>query len=110
VGEENALPLSPLHGPARGSLLSRWRDRLVSVHLSDNDGEKDRHWLPGRGIIDWDLVASLFPAETISGCLSLEVYPDENETPPDAASFLERAHRQIVWFRQKVIDRRESAR
>ncbi|MHB0876030.1 MAG: sugar phosphate isomerase/epimerase family protein [Anaerolineae bacterium] len=34
--------------------------RIISVHVSDNDGEDERHWLPGQGIIDWAaLVAAL---------------------------------------------------
>ena len=28
-------------------------DRIATVHLSDYDGRDERHWLPGRGVIDW---------------------------------------------------------
>ena len=28
-------------------------DRLFSLHLQDTDGQRDRHWVPGRGVIDW---------------------------------------------------------
>jgi hexosaminidase len=28
-------------------------DCLVTVHLSDNDGERERHLMPGEGVIDW---------------------------------------------------------
>jgi sugar phosphate isomerase/epimerase len=30
-------------------------ERLLTLHCSDNDGEDERHWLPGdtRGVIDW---------------------------------------------------------
>lgn len=27
--------------------------RIITVHVSDNDGIDERHWLPGQGIIDW---------------------------------------------------------
>lgn len=27
--------------------------RVITTHLSDNDGIKERHWLPGRGVIPW---------------------------------------------------------
>ncbi|MDI6828641.1 MAG: sugar phosphate isomerase/epimerase family protein, partial [Armatimonadota bacterium] len=26
---------------------------LLTLHISDYDGEKEKHWLPGMGIIDW---------------------------------------------------------
>lgn len=28
-------------------------DRIATVHVSDYDGVDERHWLPGRGTIDW---------------------------------------------------------
>lgn len=28
-------------------------DRIATVHVSDYDGADERHWLPGRGTIDW---------------------------------------------------------
>ena len=28
-------------------------DRIATIHLSDYDGRDERHWLPGRGVIDW---------------------------------------------------------
>jgi sugar phosphate isomerase/epimerase len=30
------------------------RERIVTVHIHDNHGEKDEHLLPGEGTIDWD--------------------------------------------------------
>jgi sugar phosphate isomerase/epimerase len=30
------------------------RDRIVTVHVHDNHGEKDEHLSPGEGTIDWD--------------------------------------------------------
>ncbi len=27
--------------------------RIITVHVSDNDGVDERHWLPGQGVIDW---------------------------------------------------------
>ncbi|RKY58342.1 MAG: hypothetical protein DRP95_06055 [Candidatus Latescibacterota bacterium] len=34
-------------------LLRKLGDRLVTVHIHDNDGTKDEHLLPGYGTIDW---------------------------------------------------------
>ncbi len=30
--------------------------RIVTIHVSDNDGIDERHWLPGKGIIDFKLI------------------------------------------------------
>ncbi len=30
--------------------------RIISVHISDNDGVDEKHWLPGEGVIDWPAV------------------------------------------------------
>ena len=27
--------------------------RILAVHIHDTDGRDDRHWLPGRGTINW---------------------------------------------------------
>lgn len=35
-------------------------DRIATIHMSDYDGVDERHWLPGKGTIDWpDLRARL---------------------------------------------------
>jgi len=37
--------------------------RIITIHVSDNDGVDERHWLPGQGIIDWpSAVAALVRA------------------------------------------------
>jgi len=38
-------------------LLERFPDRLIAVHLHDNDGSGDQHRIPFTGTIDWDAVA-----------------------------------------------------
>jgi len=44
--------------------LERFGDRMIGVHLHDNDGEKD-HIAPGLGTIDWELVGTFIPASAI---------------------------------------------
>jgi sugar phosphate isomerase/epimerase len=60
------------------------RDRVVTVHLHDNHGEKDEHLLPWEGTIDWDAAIAEFAnlsdplplvlelKETASGAPSLD--------------------------------------
>ncbi len=35
-------------------------DKIVTVHISDNDLRSERHWMPGRGKLDWaDIMSAL---------------------------------------------------
>ena len=81
-----------VHAARPTDILRRWGDRLAYTHLSDNDGTRDCHWLPGRGTIDWAVVAAAMPAWRPLP-LSLEVVPiDVARTPVD--SFLAEARRK----------------
>ncbi len=78
-----------------GMLLRRYGDRLKVTHLSDNDGLTDKHWLPGEGLIDWGALIDAFPADTYSGCFSLEVVHGMSaDDAPIPAEFLAEAFRR----------------
>ncbi len=83
------------------SLFENFGERLVTTHLSDNDGLADRHWLPGHGIIDWSMVAKHFPAG-YQGCLTLEAYPTAEEREESPEIFLERALQKIKYLRDRL--------
>ncbi len=48
-------------------------DRLICTHLNDNDGQTDRHWLPGDGGADFDQICKDLKACGYAGPLTLEV-------------------------------------
>jgi sugar phosphate isomerase/epimerase len=52
--------------------LERFSDRLVSIHLHDNDGRIDHHNLPFTGTVDWPRLARLIADSSYDGCMSLE--------------------------------------
>ena len=54
-------------------------DRLFSLHLHDTDGEQDRHWTPGRGIIEWDSFIARLDAMGFSGPRIMEVIADGDD-------------------------------
>jgi len=54
-------------------LLARFGHRLMSLHLHDNDGAKDRHLLPFDGTIDWAEQMRAIAATGYRGPASLEV-------------------------------------
>jgi len=76
-------------------LLKEFGHRLVTCHISDNDGKIDRHWLPGNGIIDWQEFCKSFPKESYSGTLMLEVYPTEDEMKAGPVKFLHKAYKRV---------------
>ncbi len=44
------------HANLREDLVAATRrlgPRIVTTHISDNDGDDERHWLPGKGVIPW---------------------------------------------------------
>ena len=54
-------------------ILKTMADRLISIHLHDNDGISDQHKLMFSGTINWDRLAGILAASSYSGCISLEV-------------------------------------
>jgi sugar phosphate isomerase/epimerase len=48
-------------------------DRIFNTHFSDNDGQTNAHWRPGRGKIDWTRVLSALDSIGYSGPLTLEL-------------------------------------
>jgi len=53
--------------------LSRFKDRLVHVQVSDNQGSTDDHLPPGTGVIDWPRFCSGLAASGYAGTFMLEV-------------------------------------
>lgn len=49
------------------------KEYLAVLHVHDNDGEKDRHWEPGLGIIDWEDFMHALVEIGFEGTLSMEL-------------------------------------
>lgn len=75
--------------------LDRLKDRLIAVHLHDNDGTADQHRLPFSGTVDWARLLAVMAASSYRKGISLESnmnsYP---EWPEDR--FLEEAYRAAL--------------
>ncbi|MDD3888393.1 MAG: sugar phosphate isomerase/epimerase [Syntrophomonadaceae bacterium] len=82
------------------TLLEKLGDRLACTHLADNDGQIDRHWLPGEGIIDWEKISNVFPKNEYTGYLTLEVCTTEKEAKETPKSFLSKAYQRAKWIRE----------
>ena len=84
-----------INGQSCGKLLDEYRDRLLCVHLSDCDGIDDRHWIPGKGIVDWKKIISII-METDCRSLSMETYPSDTEKNLSSVEFLKTARDALM--------------
>lgn len=92
-----------LRSPQDFRLLEEYGRRLAATHLSDNDGLKDRHWLPGHGIIHWTELVRSFP-KGYAGCLTLEAYPTDEERQGEPGKFLETAYQRIAHVQRLITE------
>lgn len=83
--------------------LQRYADRLISVHLADNDGidpslsgnidgaamRSDRHGIPGTGKASWDEICRLIAASPYELPLLLEVVVPKDTAEAEMAGLLE---------------------
>ena len=51
------------------------KDMLRVLHIHDNDGTNDKHWVPYTGIIDWEDFKKALQDIEFDGCVSLETIP-----------------------------------
>ena len=81
-------------------LLTLYGDKLISLHLHDNDGKDDWHSLPFSGNIDWNEIKNKLKENTYKGTIALEVLNKNFEHINEPEKFLElafeRAKRLII--------------
>lgn len=83
-------------------MIDKFGDRIVALHLSDNDGKADRHWLPGEGIIDWDNVMAKFKENGFSGNISLEIFPENVDKYDRPSEFLKKAYEKGLELKRML--------
>ena len=76
-------------------LLSTYGHALACLHLSDNDGQFDRHWLPGKGLVSFQKIQEILKSQSFEGQWSLEVFPQEGKG--SANDFLMEARKRLTW-------------
>ncbi|WJH36664.1 sugar phosphate isomerase/epimerase [Paenibacillus sp. CC-CFT747] len=55
------------------AFIRKLGSRIYTVHISDNDGTDERHWMPGRGIIDWKEVLHALAEQGYDGPFLFEI-------------------------------------
>jgi sugar phosphate isomerase/epimerase len=87
--------------------LESLRDRLISVHLHDNDGSADQHKLPFTGTIDWPRLARILAASTYTKCVSMETVMRHSGITKES-EFLAKAHAAGLHLTRFVNEERSA--
>lgn len=66
------------------NFIERVGDRIQAVHISDNDGVDERHWVPGKGVIDWQAVLRALARIGYPGPCMFEARARSGEPPVQA--------------------------
>lgn len=72
--------------------------RIGTVHASDYDRVDERHWLPGKGIIDWPDFYRRLKASGYKGVFMHEVRAQENAAPADVV----KAYNEVILGKRKT--------
>lgn len=73
-------------------LLNMYGNKLMALHLHDNNSREDEHALPYAGDVDWDKIGRTLNAVDYQGAISLEVRNTGFEHIDDPAEFLKIAY------------------
>ena len=70
--------------------LDKFKDRLISIHIHDNDGKKDLHQIPFSGTVEWERLAKILAESSYRKCVNLET-SIHNMAMKDEQKFLDKA-------------------
>lgn len=57
-------------------------DRLITLHISDDDGLDEKHWYPGKGVLNWNAIIKALEDADYTGCFLYEL-SGKDEDPMD---------------------------
>ncbi len=70
-----------LHSPSPRDLLRTWATRTSVLHVSDTDGRRDWHWLPGDGNTNFAEVGACFSPPFVGPVMLEGMHRGETEDP-----------------------------
>jgi len=85
--------------------LEKFKNRLVAVHLHDNDEKDDSHSFPFTGTVDWHKLTQLVAESSYDKCITMEVVM-ENTGITDTAEFLKKDFEVGRTISQMIEDHR----
>ncbi|WP_288331774.1 sugar phosphate isomerase/epimerase family protein [uncultured Alistipes sp.] len=75
-----------LLGEESHAFAARFAPYIVNIHVSDYDGVDERHWMPGRGIVEWPKVIDILTRSGYDGPFMYEVTPHND--PRGSAEYM----------------------
>jgi len=81
--------------------LESLKERLISIHLHDNDGVNDQHKLLFSGTLDWPRLARVLAESAYKKCVSMEVAMRNHEID-DERQFLAQAFETGTTFAKMI--------
>jgi sugar phosphate isomerase/epimerase len=81
--------------------LERLKDRLISMHLSDNDGTGDQHNLLFSGTVEWARLARIIAESSYAKCVNMEITMRHSGIEGERV-FLEKAFETGMVFSRMV--------
>jgi len=90
-----------IRGNGRLDAVERLKDRLIAMHLHDNDGTADQHKPLFSGTINWDALAGVIAASAYSKPIGMEV-GIQNSGIKDEKAFLALAFKTGSTFSEMV--------
>ncbi len=82
--------------------LERNKDRLIALHLNDNDGLKDLHQPPFYGTLDWERLAKILKASPYPRELSFELATRRTPYDDNLDAYIEDAYTRCAKFTSMV--------
>jgi sugar phosphate isomerase/epimerase len=83
LGEDIGLALDIGHANLNGQtkeFMSRFRDKIVHIHVSDNDGKQDLHLGVGKGTVDWQEFVQAVKRMQFHGVVMIESVQDAKQS------------------------------
>lgn len=83
LGEDVGIVLDVGHANVNGDVkvfMDKLGDRIVHIHVSDNDGKQDSHLGVGKGTVDWQEFARAVRRIQFRGIVMIESIEDVNQS------------------------------
>lgn len=93
-------------GEESHAFAARFAPYIANIHVSDYDGVDERHWMPGRGIVEWPKVIDILTRGGYDGPFMYEVTP--NNDPRGSARYM-RATTDSLFARYALYKRQAGA-
>ncbi len=81
--------------------LEKLKNRLIAIHLHDNDGKADQHKFIFSGILDWEKLAKILAKSSYKKCVNMEI-DKINSNISDEAVFLSMSHSTGLKFSKLI--------